>query len=247
MLALLAVPRDRPKTALTNQVALVTGAGSGIGRAIALAIAAQGARMCLVGRTASKLQATARELSSDAQIVPADLADDAAVTKLAAQVDRLDILVLAAGDYANGPIAEASVEEFDALYRSNVHANFLLTQVFLPKLKRLPGQIVFVNSSIGLSARAEVAMVSATNHALKAIADALRAEVNADGVRVLSVHPGRTATPRLAALYESTGQVYRPELLLQPEDVAAVIVNALTLPRTAEVTDISLRPLVKSY
>ena len=86
---------------------------------------------------------------------------------------------------------------------------------------------------------------SATQHALKAIADSLRQEVNADGIRVLSVFPGRTATPRQASLHEIEGKRYQPELLMQPEDVATVVVNALGLPRTAEVTDVSIRPMIK--
>jgi NADP-dependent 3-hydroxy acid dehydrogenase YdfG len=235
--------------ALTEHVALVTGAGSGIGKAIAIALANQGASLCLVGRTPAKLEATARVLppSAAGRVLPADLASDASIARLAAAVPELDILVLAAGEYTNGPVESAPVEAFDRLYRANLHANYLLAQSFLPKLKRRPGQIVFINSSTGLSARPDVGMFSATNHGLKALADALRAEINVDGIRVLSVHPGRTATPRLESLYASKGQVYRPELLLQPEDVASVVTNALSLPRTAEVTDISLRPLAKSY
>jgi NADP-dependent 3-hydroxy acid dehydrogenase YdfG len=236
-------------TSVKGHVALVTGAGSGIGKAIAVALAGQGARVCFVGRTASKLEAAARELpaTAGARVFPADLARDEDIRQLSAAVPELDILVLSAGEYVTGPIAGTSVEAFDRLYQANLHANYLLVQTFLPALKRRPGQVVFVNSSTGLGARPEVSMFSATNHGLKALADAFRAEVNADGIRVLSVHPGRTATPRLEALYASKGEVYRPELLLQPEDVAAVILNALTLPRTAEVTDISLRPLAKSY
>jgi NADP-dependent 3-hydroxy acid dehydrogenase YdfG len=79
------------------------------------------------------------------------------------------------------------------------------------------------------------------------IADSFRSEVNADGIRVLSVYPGRTATSRQKSLYEKKGNEYRPELLLQPEDIASVVINSLTLPRSAEVTDISVRPLLKSY
>lgn len=233
---------------LAGQVALVTGAGSGIGKANALALASRGATVCLVGRTAAKLEATARELPpGQVRVLAADLANEAEILQLAAAVPELDVLLLAAGEYATGPIASAPVEAFDTLYRANLRASYLLVQAFLPKLKRRPGQVVFINSSTGLAARPDVAMFSATNHALKALADALRAEVNVDGIRVLSVHPGRTATPRLEALYASKGQAYRPELLLQPEDVAAVVVNTLSLPRTAEVTDISMRPLAKSY
>ena len=97
------------------------------------------------------------------------------------------------------------------------------------------------------AARRNVSQFAATQHALKAIADHLREEVNADGVRVISVFPGRTATSRQAALYAREGRPYQPELLLQPEDVASVVVHALALPRTAEVTNVSIRPTLKSY
>ena len=77
--------------------------------------------------------------------------------------------------------------------------------------------------------------------------DSLRDEVNEDGVRVLSVFPGRTATPRQERIHAGEGREYRPERLLQPADVASVVVCALELPRTAEVTDISLRPFLKPF
>jgi NADP-dependent 3-hydroxy acid dehydrogenase YdfG len=105
---------------------------------------------------------------------------------------------------------------------------------------------VFINSSAGLGAKAGVGQYAASKHALKAIADSLRAEVNALGLRVLSVFPGRTASPMQAAVHALEGKAYHPESLLQPQDVAAVVLNALSLPRSAEVTDISIRPLVKS-
>ena len=121
------------------------------------------------------------------------------------------------------------------------------TQRLLPLLKKPRGQVVFINSSAGLTARANTGQFSATQHAFKALADALRDEVNADGVRVLSVFPGRTATPRIESLHDKEGRPYQPGLLLQPEDVASVVTNALALPWTAEVTNISIRPMQKSY
>ncbi|MEI9953258.1 MAG: SDR family NAD(P)-dependent oxidoreductase [Pseudomonadota bacterium] len=104
-----------------------------------------------------------------------------------------------------------------------------------------------MNSSVGLAASATLGPYAATQHALKALADALRAEVNAAGVRVLSVYPGRTATALMLARFSMEGRAYRPELLLQPEDVANVVISSLALPRTAEVTNINIRPMVKSY
>jgi len=104
---------------------------------------------------------------------------------------------------------------------------------------------VFINSTVGLTTRPTVGQFSATQHALKALADTLREEVNTKGIRVLSVYLGRTATARQAAIFESEGRVYSPERLMQPVDVAMVVINALALNRTAEVTDIKIRPFIK--
>ena len=71
-------------------------------------------------------------------------------------------------------------------------------------------------------------------------------EVNADGIRVLSLYPGRTATPMQAAVHEMESREYRPERLMRPEDVASAAIHALKLPRSAEVTDLHLRPLLKT-
>jgi NAD(P)-dependent dehydrogenase (short-subunit alcohol dehydrogenase family) len=241
-------------TPLSGQVSLVSGAGSGIGRAIALALAAQGAITCLVGRTLEKLDDTRAAMppaAPPASLYPCDLTVDEQVDRLQYDLQRrfgrLDVLVLCAGAIAVGALEQASLEAFDALYRANVRGPLRLIQILLPMLKTGPGQIVFINSSVGLAAPARAGQYASTKHALKALADSLRAEVNPLGIRVLSIYPGRTATPLQAALYAKRSEEYRPELLLQPEDVASVVVNALALPRTAEVTDISIRPLRKSY
>jgi NADP-dependent 3-hydroxy acid dehydrogenase YdfG len=234
--------------------ALVTGASGGIGRAVARALGGAGASVWLVARRAERLDAVAQELrAADATALthPADLARDDDVRQLAERVTRklgtLDVLVLSSGTIAHAPHDAARVEDFDAQYRANVRAPYLLTQSLLPLLKTAGGQVVFINSSAGLQASAGAGQFAATQHAFKAIADSLRDEVNAAGVRVLSVHPGRTATERIEAVFGREGRPYRPELLLQPEDIAAMVLAALTLPRTAEVTEIRIRPFVKSY
>jgi len=79
------------------------------------------------------------------------------------------------------------------------------------------------------------------------VADAVRTELNADGVRVLTVHLGRTATARQARIFALEGRPYSANLLVQPEDVADMVLAALRLPRTAEVTEIRIRPMAKSY
>jgi NADP-dependent 3-hydroxy acid dehydrogenase YdfG len=145
-------------------------------------------------------------------------------------------------------MSDARIENLDEQYAADIRAPYLLTKALLPMLKASKGQVVFINSSLGVNAkRPEVGQFAATQHALKAIAESLREEVNRDGIRVLSLYLGRTATPRQERLYQQEGRVYQPELLMQPEDVAAMVISALALPRTAEVTDISMRPLVKSY
>ncbi len=239
---------------LAGQVALVTGASQGIGKAIALELATAGAALCLVGRESQKLEAVrekVRATTGELFIYRADLTVDGDLQELCSgikhDVRHLDILVHCAGLFSMAPIDQASPEEFDASYRANVRAPYALTRALLPLLRVAHGQVVFINSSVGLQARANVGHYAATKHALKAIADSLRQEVNADGVRVLSVYPGRTATPGQAMIFQMEGRIYQPHLLMQPEDVASMVIHALCLPRTAEVTEIHMRPLVKSY
>ncbi len=238
---------------LQGRVALVTGGGSGVGAAIATALARAGADVCLAGRRLGKLEAiagTVRALGVRASCLQADLADAGSVADLGRRVladqSRLDVLVHNAARFSRGAIAEVSIEEFDAIYRTNVRAPFVLTRALLGMLKANQGQVVLVNSSSGHTAKPTTAHYDASKHALKAMADSLRAEVNGDGVRVLSVYLGRTASEMQAEVHAMEGKPYRPELLLQPTDVAAVVINALTLPRTAEVTDIHIRPMLKS-
>lgn len=235
-----------------GQTALVTGASSGIGRALALALAAAGADVALVGRraeTLEKVAAAARSLGASAGTFPADLSEGrgiaALVERLECELARLDILAHAAGVFTLGTTASAAVADLDRQYAINVRAPYALTQALLPMLRRQHGQIVFLNSTIGLRATANAGQYAATKHALRAIADSLRDEVNPDGVRVLSVFLGRTATPMQASIHASEGKPYVPDRLIQPDDVAAVVLSALSLPRTAEVTDVSIRPMLK--
>jgi NAD(P)-dependent dehydrogenase (short-subunit alcohol dehydrogenase family) len=236
---------------LKGAVAVVTGASSGIGRALALALAGEGAAVGLVGRSAERLEDAAREARLEAPRVEtyqADLGDVDDVRRLAGRLgedfDRLDVLVHSAGVIAHGGVDSAPVEDLDLQYATNVRGPYLLTQATLGLLRRSSGQVVFINSSVGLRGKRNVSAYSASKHALRALADSLRDEVNGDGIRVLSVFLGRTATAMQASIRRAANQPYRPEQLIQPADVAAVVVSALTLARTAEVTDISIRPLV---
>jgi short-subunit dehydrogenase len=165
---------------------------------------------------------------------------------LTSNIPSVDVLVQNAAVYIPGSIEDANLSDFDIQYRTNVRAPYALTKALLPVLKARQGQVVFINSSSGLVAKSNSAQYDLTKHALKAIADSLRGEVNAYGVRVLSVYLGRTASEMQERICQLEGRPYRPNLLLQPEDVASVILNALSLPRSAEVTDIQIRPMIKS-
>jgi NADP-dependent 3-hydroxy acid dehydrogenase YdfG len=238
---------------LKLQTSVVTGASSGIGAAIALCLAEEGAKLHLIGRNAAALEAVAQQARKSSPSVltyRADLTADADLAKLQTDLKRdcdgIDILVHSAGVIALGPLESAPLEEFDRQYRINVRAPVALTQALLSMLRAHQGSVVFVNSSAGMNTRASLSQYSATKHALKAIADSFRAEVNPDGIRVLSVYPGRTASPQQAAIHQAEGKTYSPELLMQPADVARIIVDALKVNRTAEVTDISIRPMRKT-
>jgi short-subunit dehydrogenase len=235
---------------LNGQIAIVTGASAGIGRAIALGLAGEGVRVGLVSRAPSRLEALMREWPGAAPPpIPlvADLADGDSLERLAADViarlQAVDIVVHCAGTIAIGRFSDLPVQRLDEQYELNVRAPFLLTQRLLPSIVASRGQIVFVNSSAGLVSRAGVSQYGASKHALKALADSLREEVHADGVRVISVYPGRTATALQQTVRAMEGRPFEPERYLQPGDVAAAVIGALTMPETAEVKDISIRPM----
>jgi len=241
-------------TQLNEQVALVTGATSGIGEAIALHLASLGVRLCAAGRNSEALEKVAQEaqrLRSAVKTYQADLTNDEQVAEIVDNIKKefggLDILVHCAGVYAMGPLECASVQDLDDLYRANVRAPLLLTQHALPLIKSRHGQLVFINSTQGLAPSKNVGLYAATQHARRALADGLREELNPDGVRVLSVFVGRTATPMIERICRAEGREYRPELLLQPAHVAITVGNALQMPYHAEITNISIRPRVKSY
>jgi short-subunit dehydrogenase len=228
-----------------GQLAVVTGASGAMGGALATTLAREGARVILVGRDRARLEASATRLGAAAEIRVCDFTRSGEPEKLAIELrdrqPRLDILAHAAGLFLDGDLASADDQAFERLLRVNLRAPLELTRGLLPILKRNQGQIVFLNSSV--VARRGVGLYAASKHALRALADSLRAEVNADGVRVLSVYPGRTASAMQEAILRAEGRDYDPARLLRPEDVAQSILGALRLERTAEVTDLHLRPM----
>jgi len=236
----------------TERRCVVTGASSGIGKGLALALAERGDLVLALGRSTERLErlaSSAEGLAGRVVPVEADLEREdqiaTASERILAETQEIDVLAHSAGAIALGSFESLEPSTLDELYRVNLRAPFTLTRELLAALKAARGQIVFINSSAGLRASAENALYAATKHGLKALADGLRDEVNAEGVRVISVYPGRTATPMQRSVHAHEGRVYRSELLLQPADVVHVILAALAHPATGEVTDVSVRPMRK--
>ena len=235
-----------PAHGLVGRTALITGASSGIGRAIAEALAARGASLCLIGRRPDRLRSVAPDSRQGMKSVyQVDLAEAADIESLAVKMAddgiAADILVHCAGVIALGNLEEAPLEEFDRQININLRAPYLLTRALLPQLKARRGQIIFINSTAGVNAVPGSGPYSAAKHGLAGLADSLRAEVSGQ-VRVTSVFTGSTATPMQASLHALKQRVYQPETLIQPEDVAFVVAHLLYLPATAELTAVHMRP-----
>jgi len=232
---------------LNDAVALVAGASRDIGRAISVELLGAGAEVFMLGRSMARLVQVPppEHVRQKCHFVAADLTDGDAITRVKAEIGsrgRLDVLVLSSGTY------ERSQEPmvFARQIAANLIGPYALLQQLLPMLIEAQGQVVFVNSSQALRATAGIGQYAATKHAMKAVADSLRDEVNANGVRVMSLFLGRTASERQRGIFAAEGRPYSPERLIQPADVAGLVLFLLRLPRTSEVTDIVLRPMRKT-
>jgi NADP-dependent 3-hydroxy acid dehydrogenase YdfG len=227
-------------------VGLVAGASSDIGGAITLDLARAGLTVVALGRSKARLEGVAAEAGGRVESVVADLtsqADVAAVREQVLRRGRLDLLVLASGIYERSTDPDVLARQFAA----NVQGPYALVQAVLPLLVSAKGLVIFINSSQGLAASPGVSQFAATQHAMRALADSMREELNTQGVRITSVFLGRTATARQAAIFAAEQRPYVPELLIQPKDVAGLVLGLMTLPPTSEVTDIRVRPRLKSY
>ncbi|WP_052847977.1 SDR family oxidoreductase [Streptomyces avicenniae] len=223
---------------------VITGAGSGIGAAVARRLAERGDELWLWARDAGR----AKELAAQhpgARTLVGNLAEPERLSwALGHQSppDRIDSLVHSAGVVELGPVGELTPAVWRATLATNLVAPAELTRLLLPQLRATRGHVVFVNSGAGLRANAQWGAYAASKHGLRALADALRAEEAPHGLRVTSVHPGRTATPMQEKVHQQEGAAYDPDRWMTADAVATVVLAALDLPHGAEVTDLSVRP-----
>ncbi|MSP38183.1 MAG: SDR family oxidoreductase [Deltaproteobacteria bacterium] len=188
---------------LKDKVALITGGGRGIGKAIAIHYAREGAKLALCARTASELDQTVRELramNSEAEGWPCDVALEEPVKELIAKVQqkygRIDILVNNAGIMTRPtPTIELDVKKWDYTMAVNLRGPFLITQAVLPiMLKQKSGSIINVSSMIGRGAYANFLAYATSKWGLEGFTQTLAAEVRSANIRVNSVEPGYVAT-----------------------------------------------------
>ncbi|MFC7310383.1 SDR family oxidoreductase [Streptomyces monticola] len=223
---------------------VITGAGSGIGAAVARRLHERGDELVLLARDAGRAKELAAQYEG-ARTLVGDLAEpDRLSWAFSHQTlpDRVDSLLHIAGVVDLGPVGELTPKIWRSQLEVNLIAPAEITRHFLPQLRVAQGQVLFVNSGAGLSAHADWSAYAASKHGLKALADSLRQEEKGNGLRVTSVYPGRTASPMQAKVHQQEGKEYEAGRWIDPESVATTILMALDLPRDAEVNDLTVRP-----
>jgi 3-oxoacyl-[acyl-carrier protein] reductase len=231
--------------ALNGKTALVTGAGQGIGRAVALALAQEGVRVGLLARSEAPLRELAREieaLGGQAAVVTADVADRAAVEAAVAQVQQqlgpIDILINNAGTAAFGKFLELEPEAWENIIQVNVLGTYYATRAALPSMiERQTGDIVNISSTAGQRGAAVTSAYSASKAAVLALSESLMQEVRKHNIRVTALTPSTVATPLAAELKLTDGN---PDKVMQPEDLAELIVAHLKLNRRVFVKEAGL-------
>jgi len=220
--------------------ALVTGATSGLGKAIALRLAQDGAEIIVVGRSAARGAETVAEITAaggTARFIAADLGDPADIQRLAKEAGDIDVLVNNAGQSLWGPTEDLEVADFDALFASNVRAPFYLVAAFAPAMAANgSGSIVNIGSMAGSIGMAAGAAYGATKAALASLTRAWTAEYSPRGVRVNAVAPGPVYTRREAReLFDTLGATTALKRAADPEEIAEVVAF-LASPRASYVT-----------
>lgn len=231
----------------TNMCVWVTGAGTGIGRAVAAAFAAQGRNIALSGRNEGTLNETAEAIrfhGSDILVVPCDVSDSHSVAsahmRIREELGAVDTLVNNAGATIFRGFMDSTPEEFDQLTGTNLRGPFLCSQAVLPgMIERGAGTIVMINSVASRTVFSDSSVYSMTKSGLKMLADCLRHEVRASGIRVISVYPGATNTE----IWPGKIREKHGHKMMLPEEVADVLTHACALPQSVLVEDIYMQPV----
>ena len=234
------------KQDLDRQVAIITGAGSGIGQAIAEALAQVGVRVALAARTKTALDAVANTIHTSggtALVVPTDVGDEAQieqlVTKTHAEWGRLDILVTSAGGASFGPLVESSTADWDSMMNINLRATYLCAKHALKiMLPQKSGHILNVLSLASYTALPGSAAYTASKFGALGLTKVMAAEVRSQGIKVTAVLPGSVNTP----LWDKSGGDLDRNKMLSAIDVASAMLDVIAQPPGIYTDEIRLMP-----
>ncbi|MDG5241016.1 SDR family oxidoreductase [Staphylococcus aureus] len=230
-------------TVLTDKIAVVTGAGSGIGEAIATLLHEEGAKVVLAGRNKEKLQNVANQLSQDSvKVVPTDVTNKEEVDELIKIAQQtfggLDIVINSAGQMLSSKITDYQVDEWDSMIDVNIKGTLYTAQAALPTmLEQSSGHLINIASISGFEVTKSSTIYSATKAAVHTITQGLEKELAKTGVKVTSISPGMVDTAITAAYNPSDRKK------LDPQDIAEAVLYALTQPSHVNVNEITVRPV----
>ena len=234
---------------LSGKVALVTGASSGIGRALAVGLAAEGVKLALVGRSDERLQAVAENLGGvETLVLPADLSTPADVERVVAEslkrFGHIDILLANAGLYIPGSVSEGDADAWDEMLAVNVNSVFRLIRAVLPQMiERKSGDIIVTSSIAGHQVLKMESVYSASKHAVQAFVHSLRRQVAPHNVRVGAVAPGTVLNELWG--YRNPADIEAKVANregLRSEDVAEAVLFMLTRPPNVTIRDLVILP-----
>ncbi|QDA60166.1 SDR family oxidoreductase [Hymenobacter jejuensis] len=234
-------------TDITDQVAIVTGASRGIGRATALLLAMQGAKVVCVARSADELEEVAHKTHGLA--VPADVADEVdaqnVVDEALLHFGRLDILVCNAGVGSFDTLENVLATEWDRIFDVNVKGTFLMCKAVVPHLKlQGSGHIIGITSDVARRTFAHGSVYGSSKYAQDALLSALRKEVRSFGVKVSSIYPGLVDTHFNDA---QPGSPEAEKTHLKPSDIAQAVRYVLEAPPHVVIDELMIHPLTQDY